>query len=438
MPEQSEIDKHIASIQIRSEEIQDILGQIPNWLIRWGITVFFTVIFVLLVMSFFFKYPDIITSEITITTVNPPAAIVAYSTGKIDTLFVSDKQMIEQNQNLAIIHNTANFKDITQVTEIVNNFAKQTLFSDSSSVQSFKSNYSLGDIQPTYSQFVQKWNAYQNFQKLNYHAKKIASIQQQVAKTKELFASLTNQVVILEQDMKLIVNQYNRDSVLEKKGAIPMAEFERSKSIFFQKKYSLMNADNTLSNTKIQISQLEQNILDLQLDFLQQDNKQQTDIRTAIDELLSQLKKWEQMYLLKSPIDGQITFAKIWKSNQNVKNGETVFNIVPTHKIQIIGRIQLPIQGSGKVKTGQNVNIKLQSFPYMEYGMIRSRIKNISLMPTENLYIAEVDLPDSLITNYNKKIPFSQEMKGTAEIITEDLRLIERFIYPLKSLLRNN
>lgn len=44
-------------------------------------------------------------------------------------------------------------------------------------------------------------------------------------------------------------------------------------------------------------------------------------------------------------------------------------------------------------------------------------------------------LSKKLTTTYNKEIDFRQEMKGTANIITEDLRLIERFFYKLKDVL---
>ena len=52
----------------------------------------------------------------------------------------------------------------------------------------------------------------------------------------------------------------------------------------------------------------------------------------------------------------------------------------------------------------------------------------------EGLYIVDVTLPEKLITSYNKEIIFKQEMRGTAEIITEDLRLIERFFYQFKKI----
>ena len=141
---------------------------------------------------------------------------------------------------------------------------------------------------------------------------------------------------------------------------------------------------------------------------------------------------------MKSPIDGTITFTKIWSVNQNVVTGDKVVTIIPEKTSKIIGKLTIPISGSGKVKTGQKVNIKLINYPYMEFGMIEGKIKSISLIPSDNTYMAEVEFPEGLKTNYNKQIKFSQEMQGSAEIITADIRLIERLFNPIKSLFKKH
>ena len=41
-------------IELRSEEVQEVMGQIPAWIVRWGITILFIVVLVLLVGSYFF------------------------------------------------------------------------------------------------------------------------------------------------------------------------------------------------------------------------------------------------------------------------------------------------------------------------------------------------------------------------------------------------
>jgi HlyD family secretion protein len=106
--------------------------------------------------------------------------------------------------------------------------------------------------------------------------------------------------------------------------------------------------------------------------------------------------------------------------------------------MRITGKIFLPLQGAGKVKEGHLVNVKFENYPHMEYGMVRVEITNISLVPIalgENKgYILEVHFPNGLITNYGKDLAFGQQMQGTAEIITEDLRLLDRFLNPIRSL----
>lgn len=104
----------------------------------------------------------------------------------------------------------------------------------------------------------------------------------------------------------------------------------------------------------------------------------------------------------------------------------------------IIGKINLPVKYFGKVAVGQKVNIKLEDFPSNEYGFIKARIKNISTTPKNGIYLVEVQLPQDLMTNFNIPIKFNQEMVGSAEIITENLRLIQRFIKPVKSLLKQH
>ena len=72
--------------------------------------------------------------------------------------------------------------------------------------------------------------------------------------------------------------------------------------------------------------------------------------------------------------------------------------------------------------------------------MDRGVIKNISLVPIVceqgKFTMIEVEFPQNLTTNYGKTLDFSQQMSSTAEIITEDLRLIERFLNPIKSLIK--
>jgi HlyD family secretion protein len=118
--------------------------------------------------------------------------------------------------------------------------------------------------------------------------------------------------------------------------------------------------------------------------------------------------------------------------------GETIMTVVPEGENRILARVSLSVKGSGKVKAGMPVNIKLNGYPYLEYGMLQGIVASKSLAATEDGYLVDVDLPDSLVTFYGKELEFSQKMPGTAEIITEDMRLLERIVYTFRYIIEKN
>jgi len=91
------------NIELRSEEFQEVLGSVPSWILRWGITILAFALVVLLIGSAVIKYPDVIPSQIVLTGSTPPAAIVAHASGKIKELYVIDNQEVKNGDYLAVI-----------------------------------------------------------------------------------------------------------------------------------------------------------------------------------------------------------------------------------------------------------------------------------------------------------------------------------------------
>jgi HlyD family secretion protein len=169
-------------------------------------------------------------------------------------------------------------------------------------------------------------------------------------------------------------------------------------------------------------------------------NDFRSQIRSMVSQLKASIQSWEISYVLMSPIDGKITFTRYWVSNQNVQVGEEVFSIIPSSESRIIGKAMLPVARSGKVKTGQNVNIRLDNFPDNEFGMLKGIVQNISLVPISSgnasYYVVEVALSEGLNTNYKKELPYLPNMQGIADIITENMSLLEWFVMPLRKIFK--
>lgn len=124
---------------------------------------------------------------------------------------------------------------------------------------------------------------------------------------------------------------------------------------------------------------------------------------------------------------------QLWAENQNVDAGENVFTVIPTDDSGFIRKAKAPAANSGKLKIGQKVNIRLANYPDTEFGTINGIVDAISLTPDkEGNLLINISLPGNLETSYKKKIKFQQEMSGTADIITEDVRLVERLLYQFR------
>ena len=427
------------NIEIRSEEVQEIIGHIPNRIIRMGISVIFGIIIFLLIGSFFFKYPDIITTKLQLTGVFPPAEINARVSGKITKLFIADKQKVKENEILAEIENTCSFDDFVYLKNQIDSITKFTSnFNELIINYRPKQHLNLGELQSYYSKFASQITEFSDFVKLDYHNNKIAGINKQITTYRKYILNLKKQLSIVKSDLQLTRKQFKRDSLLFCDKVISEVEYEKSKSSYLLKKSSLINSKNTISNTEITISNLKQNILDLQLQKIEKTQIQKIQILATIELLRSQILKWEQNYIIKSPINGTISFTNFRNINQNVKAGETVFTVLPEKTSKLIAYAKISLSGAGKIKSGQQVNIRFDDFPEVHFGKVKGKIESVSLVSSNKFYIAKISFPDSLTTNYGKTLPFKQNMTGTGDIITEELPLIVRLISPLKTLFYDN
>jgi multidrug resistance efflux pump len=422
------------SINIRSEEIDEILGRSPNWVVRWGITSIVLIVLLLLFGSWFFRYPDKINSTIVVTTTNIPATIVSKTSARITKIFVTDKQQVKEGDIIALLENTAVYNDVHAVSVKLDSL-KNFIGNYKTSVDcDFSGNYTLGELQSYFSTFRNNYYDYTDLMASDYYTSKANLLQQRIAQYNSVFEKLGEQEDISKMEYDISSKQFVRDSNLYGQQVIPQSDLDKTKSTLLQNKFGWLTSGTSIDNTLIESGITGETLLELKKEYTDKKNEYEQALNLSYDNLVAQIKLWEQAYLLKAPVSGQVTFAKFWSENQNVVAGDKICTVVPEGESSVSARITLPVAGSGKVKEGQKVNIKFANYPYMEYGTVKGTVKAISLVPADDTYTVEVDLPDGLQTSYGKKLAYKPEMQGTAEIITEDMRLIERLVMPLRYL----
>lgn len=420
-----------SNIEIRSEEVQEILSHIPNWLIRWGITAIFSAVLLVLVASWFIKYPDVVTARVTITTPIPPVNIVAKASGPIE-LMIKDGENIKKGKALGVIENAAKTADFF----LLMNLCDKIINNEKNISTTLEYDLELGNIQPAYIQFARSVSDLKLFKELKYFEEQISMLEERIDQYKALNISLKSQISIQERALYLAQENYTRDSLLFSNDATTKFDKNNTESVLLQSKTSFQLSKANLINNTIQIGQLQSQIADLRSKNSEQEKILYKNIQQTFEQLKSQLEVWKQQFLFTSSIDGIVSLSTYWSDNQNVNIGDVVMTIIPQETLAF-GRVELPVSGSGKVEEGQRVNIKLDNYPYQEYGMVVGEIQSKSIVPINNNYILTLSLPSGLKSSYNKELAFDREMQGTAEIITKDLRIIERVFNQFRALFDN-
>lgn len=423
------------NLELRSEEVQDILTKMPHGIIRWGSLVFLLILCALFFISWMIKYPDIVTTEVFITTEIPPEKIMARTTGKIEAILMQDKSQVQANSPIAIIENAASFRDVLLLKSILDSLNIENSAFPFEKFQTAQ----LGEIESSFALFQKEFIASElNKKLLPFQVEKNAQ-NFESKQLKERLSILKSQKELNQAELKLLSLDLERYQKLFDKGIIAAQELEKHKLNFLQAEKNYQSLLSSISQLNSSINDLNKNNLTTNIS----ENTTNVNLERSVYQSFYQLKKairdWELSYVLKSSIDGTVSFMQIWVENQTINSGENVFAILPNEKGTFVGKVKAPAQNAGKIKENQWVNIRLSNFPDREFGILKGKIKNISLTPDKdgNLLI-DVSLPDGITTSYNKEIVFQQEMSGTADIITEDLRLAERLLYQFRDLFNRN
>lgn len=422
-------------ITLRSEEFQEVLGSVPSWILRRGITIITLVILIIFTGSMIFKYPDIISTSMILTGSTPATAIRSNASGKIQELKITDKQRVKAGDYLAVIENPASTQDIQILKIYIGQLNQKT----DTIITLPSKDLKLGTMQSLYSSFYISLFDYHEFKRLQYYTQKIGFMKEKISQYQSYHQIIAGQKSIVGEQFQLSKSQYQRDSILNKKGVISSEELEITRNQYLQSYLSLENIHSSIQNTEMQITVMQEGLLDTEYQYHDKKNQLETQLKTYIAQLLSEIQSWELNYALVTPIDGYVIFSNYWAKNQNVTAGETVFTIIPKDNGEIMGKAQMPLTRSGKVKTGQKVNVRFANFPDNEYGIIKGKVKNISLVPTthsqeEAYYTVEIELPYGLRTTYKKDLPYLPEMQAQADIVTQDISLLERFFMPLRKM----
>lgn len=415
-------------------EVNEIMGHIPHWIIRWGILVIVAVFLSIIVGCYFIKYPQVVDSSIIITTINPPSQLIARHTGLIDSLSVNNGDIVNKGDYIAGLKSSVNYNHIklieTELSSFKINNIDSIVFSDW-----IYDNYSLGNVQSSWLNFVVACYNYKNYLDVNYLGNRIKMIDNLLKKKQDYHTVIVSQSNSYKNKLSLTNGNLRTDSNLFRQGVISKFDLENSKQDYYSAESAYASALSNVISTEASMIELQQNKEELVLQLKQESCDLEKNIIQCKEQLLADINLWREDFVFESPIAGVVSFNDVWKENQCISSGKVFATIIPSDEVYVIGKVKVGSDRFGEVAVGQDVIVKLNGYPYMEYGVLYGKVSAISEMPEvadgKIYYNVDVDFGNSLITNYKKQLPLIQYMDGSAEIITKEKRLLEYFVEPI-------
>ncbi len=417
----------------RTDEVQTIIDRMPTRGATYVAGITAVLILVTVLLGFLIKYPDTVDGQISITALYAPVKIVANNNGRLH-LLKANNETVKQGEIISWLDNAADYDEIERIAILL----KQYRAGASDSVI-LPENVELGEISSAYSNFLLAHKQYFRFINENSYRTQRSNLQSQIKIDSSILENMNQEILLRDQVMGLITLQNKRDSSMFASKAITEADMIQRKSDYLSKQEAYQTL---LTNKSTLVSRIHSNRISLtQLDVEEAEKRESflSSLLANINELTNSIEIWKQKYAVYAPIDGQLEYLNFWRENTFVQAGEALYSILPA-KNEIVGEVIVPSYGIGKVKIGQDVNIKLDNFPYDEYGSINGKVKSISHMSNVtktangdiNSYLVVVAFPEGSRTNYDRTLDLNFETKGMAEIITKRKKLIHRLFDNLK------
>lgn len=413
----------------RSDEIQEILGTPPGWMLRFGTVLFFLVIVLLFWLSYWIQYPEVVEHDIIISFNDPPNKLISPKSGYIDLFNKTNNQVVKKGQLLASFKSEADYKDVLYLYDELSNI-KNIDANNLISLQ-INENYSVGELQNDLLQFIEMQKQYKQFISGDVSAQNKKDIQKQITALENGIQYSINVRENLATQIENTQIQLKNEEAMVRMDRLSQAELNKTRDKYIALISNINTTEAEIKDKQFKINNLKSEMTAIKLGGEKGRDLSVLQLKDSFILLKSKITQWVYTNLIISPSNGilQITNNAL-KPGQYVNKDEPMFIVIPVQSKKMKGIMNIPFAKSGKIEVNQQVLVKLKSYPSANFGILKGRVASISRVGLElnNELISQVMVyfQGELVTTTGYKISTEQELSGSARIITKQKRFIQR------------
>jgi len=411
-----------------------IKKELPKGLLLSSFLAIFFVLALLPFIAWLLEYKDTISAPLTITTKVTPVDVYAKTAGEL-VLLVDNETVVEAGSPLAMIKNTAIYEDIQLLRTKLYQPDKTDLVIAKDLCAANK--LAVGELKPALVGVIKAVDAHQTFLKTDQHQELIQSRLSQIEHYQNRQTILSEKAAYLAENKAIAAKIVAANEQMLDKGAITQRQADEKSQDQIETVIARLNNKTDLNDLSIEIETLNQENIAIKSQFANQELTYLHAISDALQLLDKDVSAWELAYLLKANISGVCIYKDYLNDYRFVQAEEKIFSIIPQETSQYFALLQLPMEGAGKVQKAQEVYVKLNNYPFMEFGVLKGEVTDISSLPFDNHYNVHVNFPNGFVSTYGDTLPTQPLMHGIGEVIVERKSLYNRIADQVKSVRLN-
>ncbi len=436
-----EYNNSTGELIVHSNAMNDIISYKPNWIVRNGIMLFLCIISLMVALTFFIEYPDIVYAKAKLVSINPPVALKAKVTGKLTKLYVQEHDSVQRGTVIAVMESIAAPEKVVAVTEAIDGMKRllnsseiemAMKYFDEASLKTGWGN-DLGEVQEDFYRFATAYREFRQYLSNGFYLRKKAMLDADITFLQRLHSNLLQQNKILQEDVSLATTTFKANESLSKDKVISSLDYRNEKSKLLSKSMSLPQLAASLIANEAAMHEKRKEVLQLENEIAQQKNA----FIQSVNSFSAALSQWQSLYLIKAPVSGRVVFSDFVQENQNYVISQTLCLIDPVNS-QYFAQVQIRQENFGKINIGQDVLLKLPAYPYQEFGLLKGTLSFIAVVPTDSGFIGKIAFKNGLYTNQQKQLQYREGLMADAEIITSARKLSDRIFESFNALLRRN
>ena len=256
--------------------------------------------------------------------------------------------------------------------------------------------------------------------------------------------SLRDQIGLQEQLVASNQALFNQIAKVVEKGFVSRVEYERRRQTLLGSQQSLAGLRQQLVSRLAEATQARAQIASMEVEALQGRSEIQSSLQT-LDQQQAQLEG-EQAYIMTAPISGRVTALQV--AVGRTANPNLPLMLVVPEASQLHADLYAPTRAIGFVKKGQETRILFDAFPYTRFGSFGGKVQSVSrividpreaevpIKLEEAVYRVTVALDRQAVDAYGEKIALQPGMTLQANIVLERQSFLAWLLQPLNAVFK--